>query len=488
MSDIQSSRRRFLKQGGILSIAGTVSAPWLLNLAAVAEASAATTTTSDYKALVCVFLEGGNDASNTILPAVSDTLSWKRYLAARQNTHIKFSTALPQLSTTTSNGTLVYPVNENLRAIQSLYSQGKLAVVANVGNIAGATNRDSIANGTATVPPRLRSHNDQQTVWQSGRSNVESMGWGGRYVQPYVFKDVPSSDPRNNFRSVVFGNSNVFNMGESITAYGMVRQAGVIELLGKAKKVYGSLAVDTVVKQVITGAFKTPRTNLIEKDYAAVVSRALQSVDYIKGTVLTQPAVAAIDTTQVPSAYNEYGSATGTSELGLDLQMVAKVIKGHQALGNGRQVFFVTLRGFDTHSGSGKHSALLREVAESLAYFNAVLGDEVSKSVVTFTASDFGRLLHENGDGWDHGWGGHQFVMGGGIKGSQIYGDIPSYERDAITDEYVDPQIMDDGALIPKISIQSYAATLGKWFVNDDALLTSTFGSLPANWNLGMFA
>lgn len=467
MSNINTSRRQFLKSGGALSAAG-VASPWLLNLAAMADASAATVP-GDYKALVCVFLEGGNDACNTILPKLNDSVSWARYATVRSEVGVRkpgtntlitsadYTTlGLPTIQSTAGT----YPLHPKLTNLASLYASNKLAVVANVGNILGTTTNATPATGQ---PPLLRSHNDQQTMWRSGRSHNESRGWGGRYAERFDFPAPPTGlNYANYFRSVAIGDNNVFSMGDSIGAYGLTSAgAGVVALLPQTSdnKLFGASSQD-LLRKVIRGEFKTTRTNLIEQDHVTVMKRSLDTQQYMSNLIGT-------DTTASVTMPN-FGLAK-------DLRMVARVIRGNSQTA-GRQVFFVMLRGFDNHSGLlASHPALLDELDQSLAYFQQALGPAASK-VVTFTASDFGRLLHQNGGGADHGWGGHQFVISEAMTstgGGKLFGRIPSYQFNS--PNYTDAQVMRDGALVPEISIEGYGASLGKWFGVPDADLTTVF-------------
>jgi uncharacterized protein (DUF1501 family) len=427
MSNINSSRRSFLKQGGALSAGGVIGPSWMLNLAAMADASAAIAT--DYKALVCVFLEGGNDACNTILPP-DGSKSLIRYNAVRSKAALDFNkgTFAPLSFGTPLDKT--FRLHPKLTEVAALYKSKKLAVVANVGNILKPTTRDLFTAQTS-IPPR-----------QSGRSNMESTGWGGRYLD---------NDTYSGLRSVVVGDNNKFSVGDKVQAYGMVPKIGVVPLLPTAanKTVFGNLPVSTVEK-VIQGNFKSARPNLIEQDYAKLVTNAL-ALQKTMGPIM--------------AANPDFGQADKpNSTLAEDLLVVAKTIAGQCV--TGRQVFFVSLRGFDTHSDQAKHTALMAELSLSLNYFYKLLTEiKAADKVVTFTASDFGRLLHGNGDGADHGWGGHQLVMGDalvGKAGGTIIGRVPSYEHNGT--DYVDQQMTADGAMIPEISIQSYAAALGQWF------------------------
>lgn len=481
MSEINSSRRSFLKQGGALSAAGTVGAPWLLNLSAMADAAAATLT-DDYKALVCVFLAGGNDACNTILPKLNEApfpTTSKRRSSMQRYEEVRSQIALPaaQRALTISTPAGQHPIHPALQNVHRMYGEGKVAFVANVGNVFGKTDRST---PDLALPPRLRSHNDQQGFWQSGRMNSEPSGWGGRFAQQRSFNptglpiETRSNKPyADYFRSVIIGSNVPFGMGDAngtdvVRAYGLgAKGDGVIPLLKQTQdgKLFGA-ASQTLLRQVMRGQFKAPRANLLEQDYMDVQARALDTQAYLSD------ALKVIPDTSVPE----------DAQLTKDLLMVARVIRAH-ANAKGRQVFFVTLDQFDTHGNQNyKHPLLLAELDTALNRFQSALGNASGK-VVTFTASDFGRLLHANGDGTDHAWGGHALVMGDAVVGKggkSVIGTIPSYETDA-AGNYVDPQMTGDGAMVPTISVQSYAGALGRWFGLDDATLTSVFNDGTAS-------
>jgi uncharacterized protein (DUF1501 family) len=459
MSHINTSRRDFLKHSGALSAAGTFGSSLFLNLAAAADAAAADGT--GYKALVCIFLEGGNDACNTILPEYDDTESWARYNAVRGSLRQdKPVTKTSGPYVTTAAGAKTYPLHSSLSNVGAMLNESgsKLALVANVGNILSATTNASTTN----LPALLRSHNDQTTVWHDGKNNMATSGWGGRSVQ--LTSLTSSNAQANAFRAVVLGNNNVFCYGANSTAnvrpYGMVRGQGVIPVLPQKDSlgnVFGSLSVDSVL-QVMQGKytnFLRPRTNLIELDYIDLVQRAQASQSYMASLLKNE---AGVDNTPMP-----VGEDGQPYALAQDLRIVAKVIAGQSAAGTtaGRQVFYVSLRGFDIHTDSGAHAKLLTQLDKSLRYFRDALGSNMA-NVLAFTASEFGRLLHSNGDGCDHGWGGHQIVMGGPVKGGTIYGTVPHYKRGS--SGYSDPQMWGDGALVPSISLGSYAASMLRWF------------------------
>lgn len=475
------SRRNFLKQSGAMSGLGMTGGSWLLNLATMGDAAAATG--GGYKALVCVFLYGGNDACNTVLPL--DAASWQRYSDVRNIpanvtgplVDLRLDqTSLRRIDAVRANGQAVqYGLHPNLANVESLYKAKKLAVVANVGTLVKAPmvrSDISASDAAGQLPPKLRSHNDQQVEWQSGRSNIEDRGWGGRTEDPaaFAFTQIDASDKANSFRSVYLGDSATFAYGDSVVPYGLTTSGnGVVPLLPSAGgKVYNGVPVKTLT-DLIKGVTGGARTNLIEKDYIQLVSRALDSESYLS----TKLAAIPLDAVQLPAG----------NGLAQQLKIVARVIKAHSGR-PGRQVFFVSMGGFDTHDNqrnpeqASNHDNLLKLVDDALGYFASALGDTDMANVTTFTGSDFGRLLNSNGDGTDHAWGGHHFVMGGAVDGGKVFGRIPSYEHNGTT--YLDSQMTDDGAMIPVVSVGSYGATLARWFGVSDAEAKTIFPYLYA--------
>jgi uncharacterized protein (DUF1501 family) len=368
--------------------------------------------------------------------------------------------------------------------VKTLYESGNLAILANVGTLlSGPLTRKAFeAQTEAQRPPKLRSHNDQRAEWFSGRSNVELAGWGGR------FAEVPDpnfpDDINNAFRSVAIYSNDLFGYGVKRSPFGITHIGnGVapLQIGDVADKLYGGTAIDNL-KNLVQGSAGGARSNLLEQDYQGIVKRALAGqtdmASLIGGVTLDAVALPK-DPAEPPSLPD---AQKKDNMLAAQMKMVARVIQARISSGQGgRQVFFVSLGGFDTHTdqkGARGHDYLLSVLDGALGYFAKVLGNNL-KYVTTFTGSDFGRQLNNNGDGTDHGWGGHHFIMGGAakdggqVKGGQVYGRVPSYAF--VNGQYTDPQMLPDGAMIPVVSVGSYAATLGRWFGVSDADLTTIF-------------
>jgi uncharacterized protein (DUF1501 family) len=483
---IQHSRRQFLKQSGALSAMGVAGGSWLMNLAAMSDAAAADG--SGYKALVCVFLYGGNDACNTVLPL--DSASWARYDQLRNkqpdvtgaSVDLRLDLAkIRRITTKVGTADVTYGLHDRLPKVQSLYNSGKLAVLANVGtmmvsDVRGADFNVSSLESNMRLPPKLRSHNDQQTEWQSGRSNFESIGTGGRVVgaaSNLAFTATGDvTDKANSFRSMYMGDSAVFAFGDDVPGYGLTDSGdGVVALLAdKGGKLFNGVPVG-VAQDLITG-LTGDTSSLIAKDYADLTNRSITAQKYLSAKLS--------GVTVDPAAVLPAGNDVATR-----LELVARIIKAHAVRGNGRQVFFVPMYGFDSHDNQRNddnwysHDNLMGRLDDALSYFNQALGTN-SNVVTTFTASEFGRQLVSNGDGTDHGWGGHHFIMGGAVKGGQVYGRVPSYAYSDTTG-YVDEKMTSDGgAMIPVVSVGSYCATLARWFGLTDAEVKGIFPYLFA--------
>ncbi len=488
------NRRGFLRRVGAIG-AGSTAAPWLLNLAAVAGADAAST--GGYKALVCLFMFGGNDAYNTVL--ATDASSWSAYLAARNADVDPIALAAPgtrpvknsQSFNLTLGGVLpIAPVNAQgrqfalhpqLATLADLFGQKRLAIVANVGPLAQPTTKASYVAGTATLPPQLFSHNDQQSVWQSMGAEGTQVGWGGGIADL-----LQGANHQPMFTSISTNGNAVWLEGRSVRPY-QLGLDGAIHIGGSD----GTLFNSAVVQQDMLSLMRTTRTgNAIEVDHAAVSARSIDAEAVLAG-VLPAANVAPWGTVKVVEGvvdpllmYRDPVTGVQTpNPVSQQLQAIARMISARTALGSGRQIFFVGVDGFDTHDDQNtRHASALAQLAQAMGYWDTVTrGMGVDGSVTTFTASDFGRAFASNGDGADHGWGGHHFVMGAAVKGGDVYGRFPTYGLTDGANGYGSNDQLDDGALLPAIGVDQYAATLGAWMgLTPGELL----GVLPAlgNW------
>jgi uncharacterized protein (DUF1501 family) len=447
------SRREFVKS--VLSVsAGTAVAPWVLNLAALGEAAAAGA--NDYKALVCVFLYGGNDYANTLVPY--DTGSYAQYQALRPN----LAYAFPSLAVTALNPFQApvdragvarqYALAPELAPLLPLFNDGKMGVLLNVGNLVQPVTKEQYLANSVPLPAKLFSHNDQQSEWQSSGPEGTTTGWAGR------MQDLLASGSSKDIFSCVnvYGNA-VFLSGLTSSQYQVTKNGPVA--LNSANNLFGSYAAGRVMQSLMTSASRHP----LESDYANVMTQALTANQMLTAALNSAPAIS----TPFP---------TGNS-LADQLKMVARLASVAPTLGVKRQVFFVALNGFDNHDNLATvHPQLLTAVANALSsFYSATVELGLSSAITAFTASDFGRTLTVNSDGSDHGWGSMHFMLGGAVKGRRFYGVPPIVASNGQDD-------VGQGRLLPTTSVDQYAATLGKWFGLTEAQL---LGALP---NLSNYA
>ena len=436
-----ASRREFLKRASALSASG-VAAPFAINLAALGEAAAANGT--GYKALVCVFLYGGNDYANTVVPY--DGASYALYQAQRA------AIAIPQasLAGTVLNPALAlgggrqFALAPEISGLVPLFDAGKMAVLLNVGTLIQPTSKTQYTNKSAPLPPKLFSHNDQQSVWQSSSPEGSRSGWGGRMGDLFA-----ASNGNATFTCVSASGNAVFLSGQSAVQY-QVTSNGSVPLNGLKNPLFGSSACSAALRTLVTA----PRTHLFESEHTRIMTRSIDA-DVQLTTALAGTAPLA---TVFPSGNTLAGQ----------LNMVARMIAARSSLGAKRQVFFVSIGGFDTHDNLLQdHPALMGQVGPALTAFQAAMTElGVADLVTTFTASDFGRTLTTDGDGSDHGWGSMHFVLGGAVRGRAFYGTPPVIANNG-------PDDVGQGRLLPALAVDQFGATLGKWFgVSDTELAT----------------
>jgi len=450
---LDASRRAFLQRASALSVAG-IATPWALNLATLGEAAAQSA--ADYKALVCVFLYGGNDYGNTLVPY--DAANYALYQAQRPTlAYARDALAATALTPATAlAGGRQYALAPELAPLVPLFDGGRLAVMLNVGTLVQPTTKAQYAARSVPLPPKLFSHNDQQSVWQSSSPEGAASGWGGRMGDLFV-----AGNGNATFTCVNVSGNAVFMAGKTAVQY-QVSTGGSFAVAGLAKPLFGSAACSTALRTLIT----QPRKHLFESEYNRVVSRAIDA-----DAVLSAALAAATPLATVFPASNTLGD---------QLKMVARMIGSAAALGAKRQVFFVSMGGFDNHDGLlSVHPGLLANVATALAAFHdATVELGVADRVTTFTASDFGRTLAGNNDGSDHGWGSMHFMLGAAVRGKNFYGTPPVVANDG-------PDDVGQGRLLPSTSVDQYAATLGRWFGASDTDLLTVLPNL-ANYDASM--
>ena len=429
------SRRGFIKIGAA-TVGSMALRPFGL-LPAWAQASL-----PEYRALVCVFLFGGNDSNNMIVPV--DDANFKAYTAIRGNLALS---AADLTATIYAKTGAPYSFHSGLGELASLFTNKELAVVSNVGSLVQPTTRAQYQSQTAPVPVNLFSHSDQQLQWQTSIPSGHSpTGWAGRaadLVAPQNLSNFPA------FFSVA-GNS---LMGTGLNTQPVTLSPGQsLDLKGFAS---------SAASQARLAAVK----NLLTTETGLQLAQAANNImsDSIADA-------AALDAALAKSA--PLKTTFPNTGLGAQLQQVAQIIQVRDSLGMRRQIFFASLGGFDTHTGEiNTHKQLYPQLSQALAAFNAAMAElETENDVTTFTESDFSRTFQPtSGDGSDHAWGSHHLVMGGAVQGGDIYGAFPAFALGGPDD--ADTR----GRWIPTTAIDQYGATLCSWFGIDAADLPKVF-------------
>jgi uncharacterized protein (DUF1501 family) len=452
------SRRSFLQRSAALGVAGAAS-PFVTTLAAIGEAAAATAT--DYKALVCVFFYGGNDYANTLTPydqANYDLYAKLRPVLAYPRTALDATVLNPAAGAALAGGRQ-YALGPALAPLLPVFNAGKMAVMLNVGTLAQPTTKAQYQARSVPLPPKLFSHNDQQSYWQSSSPEGARSGWGGRIGDLFQ-----SGNGTSQLTCINAAGNAVFLAGKSAIQYA-VSTSGPIQLSGNTS-LFGSSAASTALKSLMTGA----QTNLLANEHAKVSKRSIDTNAQVTSALAASPAF----TTVYP---------TGNS-LADQLKIVARMISVSQELGAKRQVFFVSLGGFDLHDNLiPQQPVLLDKIARGMkAFYDHTVELGIADKVTAFTGSDFGRTLVPNTDGSDHGWGSHHIVVGGAVRGQRFYGTPP-----AVADN--GPDDVGQGRLLPSIAVDQYASTLASWFGVSNTDMTTVLPNMGAynasSWNLG---
>ncbi len=456
MNKTNASRRAFLRRASLLSGACASGGGIALNLAGIGEA-AAQSAPSDYKAIVCLFMFGGCDNANTVL--AYDQPSWAAYSAARTvlPSYITLShpsqpvagqTILPIGNADTSlNGGRALGLHPHLGAIKSLYDAGKAAVIANVGPLKQPTTKSQFLTRGHPLPPKLFSHNDQQSSWMAFGPEGATAGWGGRLGDLFM-----ANNQNPVFTSISAGSSAVFGSGRQTVPFQVGAQGAVaIEALSDFWTINGvGTALSTLSHQ--------GRRNLFEHQQNRMTARSMDARDAINAAIALAPSF----TEPFPQ-----------TDVGGQLAAVARIIAGRSSIGQRRQIFFVGMGGFDTHDGLiHRHGVQMARFDAAVSAFQSAMRQIGTEEQVTlFTGSDFGRTLSSNGRGSDHGWGSHHFVIGGAVRGGRVYGRFPELGDNTNDD-------VGHGRLLPALSVDQFAGSLGRWFGASDSDLLSVMPNL----------
>ena len=438
-------RRQLLK---IAAAGGIAYAFGRLPEAVHAQVAGASPPFADYKALVCVFLFGGNDSWNMVVPR--SAAEYAAYQRSRQNLAIEQTALLPINPLVPDPGGALFGLHPSLPEIATLFEQDQAcAIVANVGPLLVATTKAQYQAQSVPLPPQLFSHNDQQDQWHSlkGRS-VAKTGWAGRVA------DALSGQANQSIAlNISLAGQTLFQAGATSVPYAM-GPTGPVNYFGLVEPDPYSVARRGGFENVIGASYGT----VYERGFSQVQQRALAAAQGIN------TALAAV---RPPNAA-PFATAFPASPLGTQLKTVAEMIAVRDRLQVSRQIFFVATGGFDTHDDQAQDQpGLLANVSRCMsAFYRATVEMGVAASVTAFTQSDFGRTLTSNGDGTDHAWGGIQLVVGGAVRGRMIYGRYPVLEIGGADD-------VGGGRMIPAVSSDQYVATLARWFGVAEAQLVS---------------
>ena len=449
---MNKSKRQFIRSATGLSLAagslvasrlGSSLAVSLAGIAALASQSAHAAS-SEYRALVCLYLAGGNDAHNWVIPI--DTSGFSDYVKARSNLAMPASSLANLAPSPRQAIGRIFGMPTDLAPMRDLYESRQMAVVANVGPLLRPTSRAQYDAGAA-LPPKLYSHNDQASNWQSLAPEGARSGWGGRIGDLFL-----SANGNPVFTTVSASGNAIFLSGNNATQY-QIGTSGAVGIGGlNDRSTLGSTSVSAAIRRTQFD----PGDNLFQAEVTRIVKRSSEAFDVLAG-VLSKVNVAPIVSNPIVLS-NGATVAIAQAPLARQLRAVAQMIGAAPTLGMRRQVFMVSMGGFDSHGNQMRDApALMATVAQSISYFMATMRSMgLANNVTLFTASDFGRTLTSNGSGTDHGWGNHHFVVGGAVRGGDIYGRFPITALGTSDD-------LGSGRMLPSTSVTEYAATLARW-------------------------
>jgi len=434
------NRRAFLKRAG--SCAGASSTLATLG-SALSSFELMAAEEDDYKAIVCVYLLGGMDNYDTVLPY--DKASYDHYtrlrpsLMARYGGDRKRSKLLPlSPKNADAHGDRSFALPPEMPNLAGLFNAGQAAIIGNVGPLLASTQAQSFEDESVALPKRLFSHNDQQAAWLSGSSSQSRYGWGGAFTDPFIEK---ATNINPEFSTITAGGYDLFLTGKQAAPF-QVNPEGP-QYIHALKDAQDNRRLSRLLKEHLAASYPELE-GLVEQDVANSFNKSLASNKRFNQSI---------------SRFENIKTLFDEGDLSQQLKVVAQTIAARNQLGVKRQVFVVGIDGFDTHSEQANELPKLQaELDLGIAnFYQALTQLELGSQVTLFTASEFGRTLSVNDDGTDHGWGGHHFVVGGAVKGKAIYGQIPKIGFDH-------PLDAGHGRLIPTLSVEQMAAPIGRWF------------------------
>jgi uncharacterized protein (DUF1501 family) len=449
------NKRQFLKTSAALGLGSGLGA--FTQLSALAQAA----TGNDYRALVCLFMFGGNDSNNLLVPY--EPADHSRYAAARSNLALPRDTLLPISPSNTAG--VRYALHPAMTGLAGLFNNSasagptapKAALIANAGPLMVPTSKAQWNARNVPLPDNLFSHSDQQSQWQSAIYERPTNGWGGRLTERLV-----SDTTLNRGYSVLsVTGGNLWETGDrSLSAY-------KVSASGRFGFDFYNPANTDPLSVAITETLRDTHQHLFEQGFVDVMGRSIEVQ-----RILSQALEGSTVNTVFPN-----------TNLGNQFRMVARLIAARDKLGLKKQCFFCSIGGFDTHGEDQltRQTQLLGEISDAVTAFAAATAElQVADKVTTFSASDFGRTFTSNGKGSDHGWGAHHFVVGGAVQGGKLFGQFPNHTVSGPDDSG------NQGNWIPTTSTEAYAATLGRWFGADDTVLAQVFPRLQYfNGNVG---
>ncbi|MFT4548859.1 MAG: hypothetical protein ACI8XO_003758 [Verrucomicrobiales bacterium] len=483
------TRRHFFRQGACAALGVTGMVNTLTHLRLIGGAMAQDGGTGGgHKAIVCLYLQGGNDSSNMILPMGPQPV-YDQYASDRGDIAIDLEDAdgnllVHPITPDSYDDGVDYAFHPSAGDLAQLFADGNLAVVANVGSMVGPISKPQYQQGLF-VPPQLYSHSDQTTQWQSSVADQPfQTGWGGRMADE-LLKTLNAN--QKIAMSVSLSGTNSYQVGDTSVQY-QVTPNGSVSYSGYGTNYANALEADGVTyKNTLQGKRLKAFHDIMNLDPAHLMQKELGTKmydSYLTDRLLTEAL------SSVPPLTTEFpDSASGDQ-----MKMIARLIAARSELGQERQIFFAQVKGYDTHATQlTSHAALMAEMSETVkAFYDATVELGIEDQVTTFTASDFSRTYSPNGvganTGSDHAWGGHALVCGGAVNGREIYGQMPDLQINGPSDVDLNNG---RGRWLPTTSVDEYSATLAKWFGVDPAILpVEVFPNLGrfANPDLGFMA
>ena len=483
------TRRDFIRRATCAAV-GTVAMTSTIRDLRIMNAAVAQSNITDYKALVCIFLQGGNDSNNMILPTIQS--EYDNYAAIRTPILAIPQSAILPVNSLDGDGHS-YGLHPSCPELQTLFGEGKLAFMFNTGTLLYPITRAQYLAGSVAKPPQLFSHADQQTQWQTSvPDQPPTTGWGGRCAD--LLNSVNGSAPIS--LMVSLAGANILEVGNIVSQYS-VSTSGAVSLSLPTTPGGGA---NTNRLPALTNILGLPYSNLLAQAYSGVAEHAINTSSLLNNAISNTASAKYWSNAFPVKITPPEGGAAFNSTLSPQLQMVARLIAAgstptaQNGFGMKRQIFFCQVGGYDLHTGQtdystntpnnvlvGAHTNLLAELSQSMYAFQRAMEQlGLSKNVTAFTASDFGRTFPSNGQGSDHGWGSHHLILGGGVNGQRTYGAFPVLTING-------PNDTNTGRWIPTTAIDQYFATLATWFGVDPGNLSTVFPNIGrfASSNLG---